>query len=89
MLVLDCDMVIEAVFEDMDVKKEIFETLDRVAKPGAFLCSNTSALDIDEIAALGFNSVRLPMHYELFLTEPQRAVRSAAIRLVLMLGMSV
>ena len=47
----DCDIVVEAVFEDMDVKKEIFSKLDQVTKPGALLCSNTSALDIDEIAA--------------------------------------
>jgi len=47
----DCDLIIEAVFEDMDVKKEIFRKLDAVAKPGAFICSNTSALDIDEIAS--------------------------------------
>jgi 3-hydroxyacyl-CoA dehydrogenase len=46
----DCDIVIEAVFEDMEVKKEIFSRLDQVAKPGAILASNTSALSIDEIA---------------------------------------
>ncbi|MEX0284906.1 MAG: 3-hydroxyacyl-CoA dehydrogenase family protein, partial [Paracoccaceae bacterium] len=48
----DCDMVIEAVFEDMDLKKTIFTELDRVMKPGAILATNTSALDIDEIAAV-------------------------------------
>lgn len=47
----ECDLVIEAVFENMAIKKEIFGTLDHVAKPGAILASNTSALDIDEIAA--------------------------------------
>ncbi|MFC7499948.1 3-hydroxyacyl-CoA dehydrogenase NAD-binding domain-containing protein [Enterovirga sp. GCM10030262] len=47
----DCDLIIEAVFENMDVKKDIFGKLDRVAKPGAILASNTSYLDIDEIAA--------------------------------------
>jgi 3-hydroxyacyl-CoA dehydrogenase len=47
----DCDLIIEAVYESMDVKKEIFGKLDRVAKPGAILASNTSYLDIDEIAA--------------------------------------
>lgn len=46
----DCDLVIEAVFERMDVKKEIFSALDRICKPGAILATNTSALDIDEIA---------------------------------------
>ena len=47
----DCDLVIEAVFEDMDLKKRIFADLDRIAKPGAILATNTSALNIDEIAA--------------------------------------
>jgi 3-hydroxyacyl-CoA dehydrogenase len=47
----DCDLIIEAVFENMDVKKEVFGKLDRIAKPGAILASNTSYLDIDEIAA--------------------------------------
>ena len=45
-------MVVEAVFERMDVKKPIFEKLDEVMKPGAFLFSNTSALDMDELAAV-------------------------------------
>ena len=47
----DCDLVIEAVFENMALKKEIFGRLDAVARPGAILASNTSYLDIDEIAA--------------------------------------
>ncbi len=47
----DCDAVTEAVFERMDVKKEVFQALDKVMKPDAFLFTNTSALDIDEIAA--------------------------------------
>ena len=47
----DCDLVVEAVFENMEVKKEIFAQLDKVCKPGAFMCSNTSALNIDEIAS--------------------------------------
>ena len=46
----DCDLVIEAVFENMEVKKEIFGKLDRICKPGAILASNTSYLNIDEIA---------------------------------------
>ncbi len=45
------DLVIEAVFENMDVKKTVFETLDKVCKPGAILASNTSYLNIDKIAA--------------------------------------
>jgi len=47
----DADLVIEAVFEDMELKKGVFERLDKVAKPGAILASNTSYLDIDAIAA--------------------------------------
>jgi len=45
------DLVIEAVFEDMAVKHAVFAELDRVCKPGAVLATNTSYLDIDEIAA--------------------------------------
>ncbi len=48
----DADIVIEAVFEDMGVKKKVFETLDRVMKPGAILATNTSTLDVDAIAAV-------------------------------------
>lgn len=48
----DCDLVIEAVFENMDLKKQIFTELDRVMKKGAILATNTSALNIDEIAAV-------------------------------------
>jgi 3-hydroxyacyl-CoA dehydrogenase len=48
----DCDLVIEAVFEDMDLKKKIFTGLDATMKPGAILATNTSALNIDEIAAV-------------------------------------
>jgi 3-hydroxyacyl-CoA dehydrogenase len=47
----DCDIVIEAVFEDMVLKQSIFRELDEICKPGALLASNTSALDINEIAA--------------------------------------
>ena len=47
----DADMVIEAVFEDMGVKEKVFKELDRVMKPGAILASNTSTLDVDQIAA--------------------------------------
>ena len=47
----DCDLIIEAVFENMDVKKDVFGTLDRIAKPGAILATNTSYLDINEIAS--------------------------------------
>ena len=47
----DCDLVIEAVYESMEVKKDIFGKLDAICKKGAILASNTSYLDIDEIAA--------------------------------------
>jgi 3-hydroxyacyl-CoA dehydrogenase len=49
--VAEADFVIEAVFEEMDLKKKIFRELDRIAKPGAVLATNTSYLNIDEIAA--------------------------------------
>ncbi|MGK9066356.1 3-hydroxyacyl-CoA dehydrogenase NAD-binding domain-containing protein [Stutzerimonas chloritidismutans] len=45
------DLVIEAVFEEMDVKRQVFERLDAVCKPGAILASNTSSLDLNQIAA--------------------------------------
>ena len=48
----DADLIIEAVFENMDVKKEIFTRLDGLAKAGAILASNTSTLDVNEIAAV-------------------------------------
>jgi 3-hydroxyacyl-CoA dehydrogenase len=48
--VADCDLVVEAVFEDMAVKKEVFAKLDAIVKAGAILATNTSYLDIDEIA---------------------------------------
>jgi 3-hydroxyacyl-CoA dehydrogenase len=50
--IADCDVVIEAVFEEMDVKKEVFAKLDTVMKPGALLLTNSSALNIDEIASV-------------------------------------
>ena len=48
----DVDLVIEAVFEDMDIKKQVFETLDNVCKPGAILATNTSTLNVDDVAAV-------------------------------------
>ncbi len=54
--IADADLVIEAVFEDIEVKKAVFQQLDRVCKPGAVLATNTSYLDIDAIA----NSVSRP-----------------------------
>jgi len=47
----DADLVIEAVFEDIEVKRKVFQTLDEVMKPGAILASNTSTLDVNRIAS--------------------------------------
>lgn len=49
--IAQADIVVEAVFEDMGVKEEVFRQLDEVMKPGAILASNTSTLDLDRIAA--------------------------------------
>lgn len=46
----DCDLIIEAVYEDLAVKEAVFKELDKVAKPGAILASNTSTLDVNAIA---------------------------------------
>lgn len=60
----DADLVIEAVFEEMGLKKEIFRQLDRIAKPGAMLATNTSYLDVNEIAsATGRPQDVLGMHF--------------------------
>jgi 3-hydroxyacyl-CoA dehydrogenase len=48
----DCDLIIEAVYENIDVKKDVFTRLDKIAKPGAILASNTSYLNLNEIAAV-------------------------------------
>ncbi len=48
----DADLVIEAVFENLEIKQNVFRSLDRVCKPGAILASNTSTLDVDAIAAV-------------------------------------
>ncbi|HRX90952.1 MAG TPA: 3-hydroxyacyl-CoA dehydrogenase NAD-binding domain-containing protein [Steroidobacteraceae bacterium] len=53
-LLADADLIVEAVFEDMAVKEQIFRALDHVVKPGAVLATNTSSLDVDVIA--GFTS---------------------------------
>jgi len=47
----DCDLIIEAVFERMDIKEDVFGRLGKVAKKGAVLATNTSGLDVDQIAA--------------------------------------
>ena len=48
----DVDLIVEAVFENMDVKKEVFAKLDTVTKPECILATNTSTLDVDEIASV-------------------------------------
>lgn len=50
--IADADLVIEAVFEKLEVKQQVFRTLDEVCKPGAILATNTSSLDVDAIAAV-------------------------------------
>jgi len=50
--VSQADLIIEAVFENMDLKRDVFAKLDQIAKPGAILATNTSTLDIDAIAAV-------------------------------------
>lgn len=50
--VAEADLIIEAVFEDLAIKQEVFRQLDRLAKPGAILATNTSYLDVDAIAAV-------------------------------------
>ncbi|MGE3317479.1 MAG: 3-hydroxyacyl-CoA dehydrogenase NAD-binding domain-containing protein [Planctomycetaceae bacterium] len=47
----EADIIVEAVFENMELKKKVFAEIDKVAKPGAILASNTSTLDIDAIAS--------------------------------------
>ena len=60
----DADLVIEAVFEDMDVKKAVFAELDRVTRPDAVLASNTSYLDVNEIARASADPSRvLGLHF--------------------------
>jgi 3-hydroxyacyl-CoA dehydrogenase len=60
----DCDLVIEAVFENMDLKKKVMTRLGQICKPGAILASNTSTLDVDELAsASGRPSDVVGMHF--------------------------
>jgi 3-hydroxyacyl-CoA dehydrogenase len=60
----ECDLIIEAIYENMDVKKELFGKLDKIVKPGAILASNTSYLNVDEIAsATGRPQDVLGMHF--------------------------
>ena len=60
----DCDLIIEAVFETMQIKRDVFGKLDKIAKPDAILASNTSYLNVDEIAAVTSRPENvLGMHY--------------------------
>ena len=60
----DADFLVEAVFEEMAVKKEVFGQLDRVTKPGAVLATNTSSLDVNDIAgATGRSEAVLGTHF--------------------------
>src|SRR5919109_653595 len=59
-----CDLVIEAVFEDFDVRRELFAELDRLVGPDAILATNTSALSVTQIAAATERSARVVgMHF--------------------------
>ena len=59
-----CDLVVEAVFEDMEIKKLVFGELDKVLRPDAILASNTSYLDVDALAQLSRNPERvLGLHF--------------------------
>ena len=58
----DCDLVVEAVLEEMSVKKEIFKSLDSIAKPECIFASNTSSLSITEIAQ-GLHHPLVGMHF--------------------------
>jgi 3-hydroxybutyryl-CoA dehydrogenase len=79
----DCDLVIEAVLEDLDLKREVFAELDRVTRPDAVLATNTSALSVSEIAEATRHPERVVgMHFfnpapVLPLVEIVRAPKSA------------
>jgi len=77
--VKDADLVIEAVFETMAIKKEVFEKLDQYAKRARFLASNTSYLHIDEIAKVT-NRPQTCWHALLQPGERDEAVRNRARR---------
>ena len=60
----EADIIIEAVFESMDLKKQIFAEIDKIAKPECVLATNTSTLDIDEIAgATGRPEMVIGLHF--------------------------
>lgn len=90
----DCDLIIEAVFEQMDVKKDIFTRLDKTVKQSAILASNTSYLNIDEIAAVTSRPQDVVgMHFfspanVMKLLEVVRGAKTAPDVLVTVMGLS-
>ena len=76
----DCDLVIEAVYENIDIKKDVFGKLDKIAKPGAILASNTSYLNVDEIAAVTTRPDHVHRHAFLLAGECHAAAGSRARR---------
>lgn len=90
----NCDLIIEAVFEQMDVKKDIFTRLDKTVKQGAILASNTSYLNIDEIAAVTSRPQDVVgMHFfspanVMKLLEVVRGAKTAPDVLVTVMGLS-
>ncbi len=74
----NADIVIEAVFERMDVKQELFRKLDGIVKPGAILATNTSTLDVDQIAAATDARARRRRHALLLARERHAAARGRA-----------
>ncbi|WP_028639808.1 3-hydroxyacyl-CoA dehydrogenase [Novosphingobium acidiphilum] len=89
------DLVIEAVYESMDVKQEVFGRLDAIAKPGAILASNTSYLDIDAIGAITKRPASvLGMHFfspanVMKLLEVVRGKATGAAELATVMALSV
>ena len=74
------DLIIEAVFENMALKKEIFQTLDAAAKPDAILATNTSTLDIDQIAAVTRRPEKVVGLHFFSPANVMRLLRSSAAR---------
>lgn len=91
----EADLIIEAVYESMDVKKDVFGKLDKVAKPGAILASNTSYLDIDAIAAVTSRpEAVLGMHFfspanVMKLLEVVRGAKTGMAQLATVMALSV
>lgn len=91
----DADLMIEAVYENIDVKKDVFRKLDGIAKPGAILASNTSYLDIDAIAtATSRPEAVLGMHFfspanVMKLLEVVRGAKTGKAQLATVMALSV